>query len=82
MRHNKALVSVLGFLIIAMMAFAGQRGKEEAKTELPKTAVGQSVQAFLDALNSGEVGQLERFFTAHISAEAAKQASPASPSPR
>jgi CubicO group peptidase (beta-lactamase class C family) len=77
MLHKKRLVSVLVFSLIAMTAFAGQSRKEEAKVELPKTAAGQSVQAFIEALNSGEVGQLERFFAAHISAEAAKQAPPA-----
>ena len=77
MLHKKALLSVLGSLLIAMTAFAGQSRNVEAKVELPKTAAGQSVQAFLDALNSGDVGQLERFFAAHISADAAMQAPPA-----
>jgi D-alanyl-D-alanine carboxypeptidase len=62
--------AILGFLVPA-------RAGQAAQPAFPASPAGKAAQAFLEAFNAGEAAGLERFFAAHVDAEAAKRVPPA-----
>ncbi len=76
--RKPSLKSLLGPVIFGFMAafLAGQAAKE-GPPAYPPTPVGRSAQAFLEAFNTGDSAQLERFFAEHVDAEPARRIPPA-----
>ena len=56
---------------------ADREGRPAAGPSFPPTPAGKSAQAFFEAFTSGEAARLERFFSEHIDAEAARRTPPA-----
>jgi len=70
--------TIFSAAIVFLLAhsWAGQTSRVD-KPVFPPTPAGKSAQAFLEAFNAGDPAGLERFFAAHVDAEAAKRVPPA-----